>query len=159
MPDLPIHPAVVHVPLALSIVVPWLAIALAVWIGRGGVPARAWWLVVALQVVTAGGAFTAVKTGEKDAEKVGVAVPAEPLEEHEEAAEWFAWSTGIALAFMLAPAFVGDAALARWLRVAAIAAALVSAAAGVRTGLLGGQLVYVHGAAAAHGLQQASPEP
>jgi len=158
MLNLPIHPALVHFPLALAVIVPVLAIAIAIWIARGGLPARAWWLVVALHAVTAGSAFVTKETGEHDAEKVGVVVPAEPLEEHEEAAEWFAWSTVASLAVAGAAAFLKDEKMAGRVRVLAVMVALVSAAAGVRTGFLGGELVYVHGAAAAHGLQ-ASPAP
>ncbi len=41
LPD-PLHPAIVHLPIALSVFMPLFALVAAVVIRRGALPARAW---------------------------------------------------------------------------------------------------------------------
>ena len=53
LPD-PLHPAVVHFPIALAALVPLLAVLAIVAIRRRFLPPHSWWLVVLLQALLVG---------------------------------------------------------------------------------------------------------
>ena len=89
LPD-PLHPAVIHPPIALAVLIPLLAAGALFAIQRGFLPARSWSAVASLQVLLAGSAWVAVETGEDQEERVEEVVAEHHIEEHEEAAEWFA---------------------------------------------------------------------
>ncbi len=147
MPD-PLHPAVVHFPLALAVLAPFLAIPLAVLILRGTVPARAWLAASLVFVLLAGSAWAAVETGEDQEEAVEEVVSGRVIHEHEEAAEALLVGAGILAALSLLGLASG-----RLGGVARAGAALASVAVlvlAVRTGGSGGELVYEHGAAAVY---------
>ncbi len=147
LPD-PLHPAVVHFPIALAALVPLLAVLAIVAIGRRFLPPRSWWLIVVLQALLVGSAWFATETGEDQEERVERVVAEGLIEEHEQAAERFLWVAAIGLALIalgLLPAGRGSAG--RWLGTAASIAAL---AAAIPVGDLGGKLVYKHGAASAY---------
>jgi uncharacterized membrane protein len=147
LPD-PLHPAVVHLPVALAVLLPLLTLLGAASIRRGWLPLRAWSGVVLLAGLLVIGAWVALETGESDEERVERVVAEKRIEAHEEAAELF-MAVGVVLfvvaAAGLRPGRVGDAA-----RVASVVTALALLGAGARVGHLGGELVYVHGAADAH---------
>lgn len=147
LPD-PLHPAVVHLPIALAVVVPLLAVLTIAAIHRGLLPARSWALVVLLQAILAGSGWLALETGEDQEERVERVVAERHIETHEEAAERFlilAWVGLAACGAGLLPGRPGTAG-----RVAGTLAALVVLSAGVRVGHTGGELVYEHGAASAY---------
>lgn len=149
MTDLPLHPVIVHLPLALALLMPAFAL-LAAWAAWTGRLRRSTWLgVIALQALLAGGALAAMSTGEGEEERVEPIVGEAALERHEGYAEQFTWGAGIALAIMLAG--LAPQSSARRAAVTLAAAATVGVALlGIRTGHAGGQLVYTHGAAAAY---------
>jgi uncharacterized membrane protein len=150
MNPVPLHPAVVHLPLGLAMLMPALAtgFAWAIWTGR--VRARAWLAVVALQALLLATGLVALKTGGAEEERVEAVVRESAIHRHEEAAEQFVWAAGITLA-LAGLGFVGRRPLAlRGLTGAAVVATLVVAGLGLRVGHAGGQLVYVHGAASAY---------
>ena len=70
MPSLPLHPAIVHLPLGLAFLMPALALGFgwALWTGR--IRARAWIAIVALQAVLLGGGLAAMNTGEREEDRV-----------------------------------------------------------------------------------------
>lgn len=144
----PLHPAVVHVPIALAILLP--AIALATWLAirRAWLPARAWVPVVAFHLLLVASAWAALETGEQDEERVEPVVGERLIHEHEEAAEWFLWSA-VAATLVSGLGLLGGT-VGGVGRIATVAATLVVFGAGIRTGHLGGELVYRHGAARAH---------
>ena len=147
MPD-PLHPAVVHLPIALAVLIPALAILSLVSIYKNILPARVWVLVVLLQAVLLGSGWLALETGEEQEERVEHLVAERHIEAHEEAAERFLLLAGIGLlacAAGLAPRRIG--ALGRSAGTLATCAVLV---AGVVVGHSGGELVYKHGAASAY---------
>ena len=82
-------------------------------------------------------------------------MPRGAVHEHEEAAEAFTIVSFVVLALSVAGAFLpgrlGSAGRGLFL-----VGTLVAGSAGLRVGHLGGQLVYVHGAASAH-VQKAAP--
>jgi uncharacterized membrane protein len=98
MTSLPLHPAIVHLPLGLAFVMPALAagFAWALWTRR--VRSRgAWVAVVALQAVLLGGGLVAMNTGEREEERVERIVPDAAIERHEADAEQFVWAVGLTL--------------------------------------------------------------
>jgi uncharacterized membrane protein len=154
LPD-PLHPAVVHLPIALAVLVPLVAFAALLALRAGWLPVRAWAFVVLLQACLVGSAYLAIETGENEEERVERVVAERHIEDHEERAERLLWGAAIALlvgAAGLAPGRAG--ALARPL---GFALALGVLALAVDVGHTGGELVYKHGAAGAYTSDVAAP--
>jgi uncharacterized membrane protein len=144
----PLHPAIVHFPVVLAIILPLFAVG-AVWaIRRGARPRRAWAIPVAMAAALSLSAWAAVETGEEQDERVERVVAEAPLSAHEEMAETFlAGSTALLLlaAAGLAPGIAGRAA-----RAVTVAGSLVLVVGAALVGHSGGQLVYRYGAAQAY---------
>jgi uncharacterized membrane protein len=147
LPD-PLHPALVHFPIVLALLAPLLAAGFFWAIRTGRFPARAWIAVVVFQAVLFGSAWLTAETGEEEEERVERVVAEDPIEEHEEAAEWFIWITAVTLPFAAAGVLSGGPATGA--RVLTIVGTLVAAAAVAQVGHTGGLLVYEHGAALAY---------
>ncbi len=150
MNPLPLHPAIVHLPMGLAILMPALAagFAWALWTGR--VRTRAWIAVIALQALLLGAGLLAINTGSAEEERVEAVVRESAIEEHEEFAEQFVWATGITLLLAgFVPVF-RNPTISRALAAAVVLATVAVAGLGLRVGHAGGQLVYTHGAAAAY---------
>lgn len=148
--DAPLHPKIVHLPVALAILMPLVSVGLLVAWWRDWLPERVWWVAVALQVVLFGASWFAMETGETDEEKVERVVAESAIELHEERAETFFWAAGGTLAVMVLPMVIPVGRRRRWLAVAAAAGTGVVFWLGVRVGDAGGALVYEHGAGEAH---------
>lgn len=147
LPD-PLHPAVVHFPIVLTFVLPLVALA-ALWRIRRGTPVRsAWGVAAATAAALTASAWLAVETGERDEKAVEQVVAEAPLERHEEAAERFLLLSGAVFLVAGTGLFRGQVGAAA--RLAATASALGLVVAGTLVGHSGGELVYRHGAAAAH---------
>ncbi|HKP29636.1 MAG TPA: DUF2231 domain-containing protein [Gemmatimonadales bacterium] len=144
----PLHPAIVHLPIALTLLLPLIAGG-AFLLARRGYPIRTVWLgVVAGAALLAGSAWLAVETGEGQEERVERVVSEAPLETHEERANLFLALSAATLALTLAG--LGKNQLGRFARLAATGATLVLLPAGWMVGHSGGELVYRHGAASAY---------
>jgi len=155
LPD-PLHPAVVHLPLALIVLLP-LGVVWALWSIRRGAPVvRTWAVVVALQALLSGSAWLALSTGEGDEDRVERVVAAGVLEDHEESAERFLALSVVVLALAAAGLLRGRVGVAG--RIAGAVGALALIAAGIQVGHSGGELVYRHGAAQAWVTGQAAAE-
>jgi uncharacterized membrane protein len=136
----PLHPAVVHFPIVLMILLPVVALG-ALWaIRRGAAPVRAWAIPVALAAGLTLSAWAAVETGEGQEEKVEDVVGEQALSTHEEAAERFLLLSGIVLVVSGAGLLRGT--VGRTARVVGTVAALGLVAAGFQVGHSGGRLVY-----------------
>jgi uncharacterized membrane protein len=146
----PLHPALVHVPLGLAMAVPLVALLVLLGTWRGWFPRRAWLLVVVLQGVMLVGGAAAYNTGEKEGDLVGGIVEDAPVEAHEEAAEVFMLVAAGSFVFSLVLLFFESNGLVPLGYVVATALAGVVLLLGARLGHLGGRLVYIHGAADAH---------
>ncbi len=147
MNDLPLHPVLVHLPIALAVILPpATALTLLAWV-RGWLPRRAWFGVVALQATLLLSGFLASRTGEADEERVERVVPEARIEAHEEAAEQFLWVAGVVLLLAAGTAMAKSERLGRSLAVVTLLGTLAVAWAGYRVGHAGGALVYRHGAA------------
>jgi uncharacterized membrane protein len=144
----PLHPAVVHFPLVLALLLPLFA-AGAFWLTRRGEGVRRTWLVpLLLAAALAGSAFLALKTGEAEEERVEAVVSEGVLHEHEEAAERFLVLSGVLLLFAGAGLLAGN--IGRAARGLTVAGSLVVAVTAVQVGAAGGDLVYRHNAASAY---------
>jgi hypothetical protein len=139
----------VHLPLGLAVVWPLACVAVFVAVRAGWLPLRAWWGVVALAALLAGGALLAVETGEEEEERVERVVSHDEIHEHAEAGEWVLWLAAAGLAASLG-GLLPHARVARSARLVTLGVSLVVLAAAVRAGHLGGRLVYEHGAASAY---------
>ena len=144
----PLHPAVVHFPIVLGVLLPFFAIGAVIMIRRGADLRPAWAITFALCAVLAVSAFAATRTGSEDEEIVEDVFSEHLIEEHEEAGDRFLWLSGAALALAALGFAPGTAGLVGRYGTAVGSIAIV--AAGLQTGHLGGELVYEHGAAAAH---------
>lgn len=147
LPD-PLHPALVHFPIVLALLAPLLAAGFFWAIQSGRFPARAWLAVVVFQAVVFGSAWLTAETGEEEEERVERVISEDPIEEHEEAAEWFIWLTAVTLPFAAAGILAGSPGSSA--RALTIAGTLASAVAVGQVGHTGGLLVYEHGAAIAY---------
>jgi len=147
LPD-PLHPAIVHLPIALAVLIPALALLGIVSIHTGILPGRSWVLIVMLQALLVGSGWLALETGEDEEERVEEVVAERHIEAHEEAAERFLLLAGLGLGVALTgllPRRLGTLG-----RAAATLVTLAVLAAGVSVGHSGGELVYQHGAASVY---------
>lgn len=147
IPD-PLHPAVVHLPVAFAVILPLFAIGAIWFIRRGSRPRAAWGVTVAMAVALVASAWVSLQTGEQQEERVEDVVGEAAIHQHEEAAELFiAVSAGVLVIALggLAPGRLGQ--LSRWATAAGTIAVL---GAGWNVGHSGGMLVYRDGAASAY---------
>ena len=101
-----------------------------------------------MQALLVGSAWLAHETGHDQEERVEKVVDESHIEEHEEAADWVLW---LAVAGLAAAALgLAGGSAGAWARAGALAISLATLAAAVRTGHLGGELVYRYGAANAY---------
>ncbi|MFB6264275.1 MAG: DUF2231 domain-containing protein [Bradymonadaceae bacterium] len=149
--EAPLHPKLVHVPVALAVLMPLVSFGLFVAWSKRWLPARSWWIAALLQAILFAGGWIAYETGESNEEKVEEVVAEEAIEVHEERAEQFYWASGAVLVLMILPvALPTDERRRRWIALAASAGTVVVFWLGYRVGEAGGALVYEHGAAQAH---------
>jgi uncharacterized membrane protein len=157
--SLPLHPAVVHLPLGLAFVVPFLALVLAGALRGGRLPRSSWLLIVGLQAVLVVAGLAALETGQREEERVERVVAKALIGRHEALAESFLETAGVGLALALAALFLREGPGARWLRTSVIAVSFLTLALAVRVGHAGAEVVYRHGAAAAYVQPAASLAP
>ena len=150
MTSLPLHPALVHLPLGLAFIMPALATGFAWALWKERIGPGAWMAVVALQAVLLGAGVVAMNTGEREEDRVERIVPEAAIEQHEAYAEQFVWATGVTLVLAALVVPSRRRSVARSLTVITVMGTLIVAAAAVRVGHAGGQLVYGHNAAAAY---------
>jgi len=150
MSALPLHPAVVHIPLGLAFVMPVLAGLWVVRRFRGRLSGWAWAALLALQGILLTGGLVALQTGEADEERVEAVVPESALEAHESAATLFVVLIGVVLAVLVVAAVLRRTRAAVWLLLGGFVGTLLVAGQAIRVGEAGGELVYQHDAGAAH---------
>jgi uncharacterized membrane protein len=137
-----LHPAVVHVPVGLAVVLPLIAAGLAFARWRGWLRPRSWTVLVALQAMVLAGALVAVETGEA-LEEHGERIAGErAVELHEEWAEVFAGAAGLALLVFGSVFLVRSPRPLAALLVASVASSVLVASLAVWTGHLGGRVTH-----------------
>jgi uncharacterized membrane protein len=144
----PIHPALVHLPLGLAMVMPFLAAVLFYFIKKGRASAGVWWIPVILQILVIVSAFGAMRAGEAEEDIVENVVQEKYIEEHEEAGKIFLLLSFVAL--VSAGAALKESRFTAGLQAGSVFLMIVSLGAGLYTGKLGGELVYKHGAGGAY---------
>ncbi|MBZ0112495.1 MAG: hypothetical protein K8J08_08550 [Thermoanaerobaculia bacterium] len=148
MNGLPLHPMLVHLPLALAALVPLVALA-ALIAHRFHHRSRSLFVAVfLLQTTLAAGAVAASRTGEAEEDRVEAVVADTVLEAHEEAAEAFVVAAWVAAAASLIPVFwFHRRRIATLGGLVSVIATVVVLGLGIRVGEAGAALVYRHGAA------------
>ncbi len=147
MESLLFHPKMVHLPMALGILMPLVAIGIAIAWWRKWLPPRAWAVAVLLQAALVGTSILAIRSGEREGEKVEQVVSDRWVDAHEDAAKAFTMASTFVLGLMV---FAGGlSASKRGLQLALLSGlgTLAVLGLGVQTGRRGGSLVYEHGAA------------
>jgi uncharacterized membrane protein len=145
----PLHPSIVHLPLALTFIMPALVLIFALMIRKNKMAPHAWLIIIGLQLVTTVSGYVALETGEDEEHQVEKVVDKKIIHEHEERAEVFVGSTVIALVLSVATFFLLNN-IQFYLHLTIAAISLVSCFLAYRTGASGGELVYRHGAASAY---------
>lgn len=144
----PLHPAIVHFPIVLTLLLPLVIIG-ALWsIRRGAVARRAWLVPTAVAVALAGSAWLSVRSGGAESERVEQVVGDAPLDAHEDLAEAFLTASA-AMALLTAAGLLGGVP-GRAVRGLTVAGSVALAGLVVLVGHTGGELVYRHAAASAY---------
>ena len=146
------HPKLVHVPLALGLLMPLIALGLLFAWWRAWLDPRGWLVAVALQGILVASGVAAERSGEREADRVEAFVPERFLEAHGDAAELFVLAS-FAVFVLMVIAFALAVVARRGAQATATVATLgtfVVLVLAFRTGAAGGRLVYEHGAAAAY---------
>ncbi|HEU4563178.1 MAG TPA: DUF2231 domain-containing protein [Gemmatimonadaceae bacterium] len=147
IPD-PLHPAIVHFPIVLAVLAPFVAVGSLWAIRRGANPLRSWGIATLVLGALVASSWVAVETGEQQEDRVERVVSEQPLESHEEAAQLFLFTSAAVLGVAglgLVRGRVGRAA-----RIVGTAGSLALVVVGWNVGHTGGELVYRHGAASAY---------
>ncbi len=147
LPD-PLHPAIVHFPIVLTMLAPLVAGAAIYAIRRGTAPRKAWGITTAFLAALVLSAWVSTETGEQQEERVERVVSERPLESHEEAAELFLY--GSAGVLLVAVAGLARNRFGAAGRVVATVGTLALIGAAWNVGHTGGSLVYEYGAASAY---------
>jgi uncharacterized membrane protein len=128
---------------------PVLIIVFALMIKMNKMQSQTWLIIIGLQLAVVVTGYVALESGETEEDKVEKVVEKKIIHEHEEAAEIFVGSTVLVLVLLIAVFFIRkDIGFAIKLGIAGIG--LISCYLAYRTGQLGGELVYRHGAASAY---------
>lgn len=147
---MPLHPSIVHLPIVLTFIMPVLVVVFAWMIKNNKMSPKGWILIMGLQLAVVITGYVSLETGETEEEPVSKIVSKDYIHEHEEAAEIFVGSTVLALVLSIAAFFIRkEIQFPVKLSIAVIG--LISCYLAYRTGHLGGELVYKHGAASAYG--------
>ena len=144
----PLHPAVVHLPIAFAVMLPLFAIGALWFIRRGSRPRAAWGVFVAMSAALVASAWVSLQTGEQQEERVEDVVSEASIHQHEEAAGLFlAVSAGVLIVGVggLVGGRIGQVG-----RLVATAGTVAVLASGWNVGHSGGMLVYREGAASAY---------
>lgn len=147
---MPLHPKLVHLPIALAVLMPFIAGGISAMVRRELLPARAWLLVVVLQALLMLSGLAAANSGEGDEERVERVVPREAIAEHEQAADWFIASAGGVLLVSILALSAKKPSLRQTFVAVTLAGSVFVMFVAQRVGELGGALVYKHNAAKAY---------
>ncbi|HXH76445.1 MAG TPA: DUF2231 domain-containing protein [Bacteriovoracaceae bacterium] len=155
---LPFHPTVVHLPIVVSFLLPVLVLAFAFMIKTNKMAPVSWLIIVGLQAFVTGTGYIALESGEAEEHAVEKVVAKKLISAHEEAAEIYVGSTVLALVLGIAAFFIRKE-FQFHLQMTIAVASLMSCYLAYKTSVLGGDLVYKHGAASAYKTEPGAPAP
>ena len=144
----PLHPLMVHMPIALTILLPLFAIGALIAIRRKARVRVAWGLTIAMLALLLGSGWVALQTGEIEEERVERFVNENAIEEHEEAGKQFVYAAAAVLLLSGVGLIRGPTGAAARVVVTLATVALVGM--GYNVGHSGGGLVYGGGAGQAY---------
>lgn len=149
--QVPLHPIVVHFPIALSFLLPILALVFAFFIKTKKMNGSMWAIIMGLHLFTVGMGYLSLETGEREEDVVEKIVDKELIAEHEKYAEIFVGVTVVATVISIVAYFI-QAHLQMYVQLANVIVLLIAAFFAYETGEHGGELVYKHGATRAYEL-------
>lgn len=147
VPD-PLHPAVVHFPIVLAVLLPLAAVGALIAIRMGSPLRRTWLIPLGLAVALTASAWVSTETGEDQEDRVERVVAESAIHTHEERAELFFVLSGALLA-VLAGGMIGGT-IGSASRLVGSVGAFLFLIPTFQVGASGGELVYEHGAASAY---------
>ena len=144
----PLHPLIVHLRIAMTVLLPLFGLGALIAIRRGARVLPVCGVTTAMLALTLGSGLLAKETGEEEEDSVEQVVSEQAIGPHEEAADAFILATGIVL-------LIGSVGFVRGgvgstARAVAAAGTLAILGFGYNVGHTGGQLVYRDGAAGAY---------
>ena len=142
----PLHPKLVHIPLALAVLLPLLNVALLLAWWKKWFPRKTWLISACLHAIMTLSAFVAMQTGESNEHQAEKVVAKHEIHEHEEAAELFLFSTVGALILALIAAIAEKEQVALKMALGTTALSLLCTVLAIEAGEHGGKLVYKYGA-------------
>lgn len=147
--QVPLHPLIVHFPIALTFIFPILALLFAYLIKINKMTPKAWLIIVGIQLAVVISGYIALETGETEEHTVEKVVSKKLIHQHEEAAEIFVGSAVLTLVLSIGVFFIRKE-LQFPVKVGIAIFGLISCYLAYKTSGLGGELVYKHGAASAY---------
>lgn len=147
--QVPVHPLIVHIPMVITFIMPVLIMAFALMIKKGKMFPKGWLVIIGLQMAVVISGYISLETGETEEDRVEKVVSKKFIHEHEEAAEIFVGVSVLALVLSIGVFFLKKES-AFPIHMVIVGLSLISGFLAYRTGELGGELVYVHGAADAY---------
>ena len=150
--QVPVHPLIVHFPMVLTFILPFLIVVFACMIKANKMTPKGWLIIIGMQLAVVISGYISLETGENEEHLVEKVVSKKLIHEHEEAAEIFVGVSVIALVLSIGTFFLRKELGFRVQMVVALIS-LVAGYLAYRTGLLGGELVYKHGAAEAYTIE------
>lgn len=154
--QVPIHPLIVHFPIAITFILPVLIFVIAFLIKANKLTPKGWFIIVGLQMLVVATGYISLETGDTEGYRVEKVVSKKVISEHEEAAEIFVGSTVLTLALSIAAYFIRKE-IGFAVKIGTALLTVVSCYLAYNTGTLGGALVYTHGAASAY-MEEPKPE-
>lgn len=148
--ELPLHPKLVHLPLGLAIILPFVLGFLQIGIWRKWFEPRVWWVGAILCGFCFLGSVVATKSGGDEWSHVEKIVGEQALEAHAEAGEHFRNLMFVVLSVVVAGLITPSQKLKNIVYTLAVFGSLGALFVGAYAGHLGGQLVYQKGGASAY---------
>lgn len=147
--QLPVHPFIIHFPVAMTFILPVLVLVFAYMIRANKMTPKGWLIIVGLQFAVVVTGYISLETGETEEDRVEKVVSKKLIHEHEEAAEIFVGATVILFVLSVAAFFIRKE-MSFFLKLGMALLGIVTCYLAYRTGHLGGELVYRYGAASAY---------